>query len=126
MKEKYLLVSYGIFSEVIGANMIELENYDFDPYGDTVPFAVGSNQRIVLIDEASKDMMKFIAKEQLTKAEKLGVLAHQSGKMRSACLDHELMQMVNGRDIGKHPEGEASSIALYESWSNGWDKSNLS
>ena len=27
------------------------ENYDGDPYGDTVPFAVGSNQSIEVIED---------------------------------------------------------------------------
>lgn len=29
-------------------------DYDGDPYGDTVPFSVGSNQELVVIDEEGR------------------------------------------------------------------------
>ena len=37
---------------LVDAELVDLpEDYDGNPYGDTVPFSVGSNQELVVIDE---------------------------------------------------------------------------
>ena len=42
-----LLKSYDTDGKVINIEVVELpEDYDGDPYGDKVPFSVGSNQTI--------------------------------------------------------------------------------
>ena len=48
---KALLKTYSldILTEVTKVTLPE--NYDGDPYGDTVPFSVGSNQTLEVIDD---------------------------------------------------------------------------
>ena len=47
---KALLKTY-ILDKLTEAELVELpDNYDDDPYGDTVPFCIGSNQTLQLLD----------------------------------------------------------------------------
>jgi hypothetical protein len=47
---KALLKTYTL-DTLTNAEEVELpENYDGDPYGDTVPFCVGSNQSLEVLD----------------------------------------------------------------------------
>lgn len=45
--------------ELYAVNIVEIDdNYDGDPYGDYVPFAVGSNQTIVTDPDRFKKIQK--------------------------------------------------------------------
>lgn len=59
---------------------------------------------------------------QITTAENLGIIAHESGKMRIAAQSKELMEILSGRKVGETPEGEASSVELINAFYSGWDK----
>ena len=58
---KALLKTYTL-DALTEVEAIELpENYDGNPYGDTVPFSVGSNQAIEVIDnELNPNLQAFI------------------------------------------------------------------
>jgi hypothetical protein len=58
---------------------------------------------------------------QLKQAYTFGLIAHEQDKMRAACQSKELMQMFEGRKIGKTPKGEASSLKLIDEFYKGWD-----
>jgi hypothetical protein len=48
---KAVLVT-GDREKIVDRSAVDLpDNYDGDPYGDTVPFCVGSNQYLEIIDE---------------------------------------------------------------------------
>ena len=50
---KYVLESHNRDLGVFERTVVEIPGYDGDPYGDTVPFAVGSNQTIEEFDEGN-------------------------------------------------------------------------
>jgi hypothetical protein len=60
-------------------------------------------------------------KTQINQAMTFGMIAFENGKMRVPAQDGQLINMMNGREIGQTPEGEASSINLIKSWCAGWD-----
>jgi len=48
---KAILITY-MREEVVDTEVVELpDNYDGNPYGDTVPFCVGSNQELRVAEE---------------------------------------------------------------------------
>jgi hypothetical protein len=59
---------------------------------------------------------------QITTAETLGMTNYAQGIMRAPSQSKELMNMLAGRQIGKTPKNEASSIKLMDAWIKGWDK----
>ena len=59
---------------------------------------------------------------QITIAETLGMICHEQGIMRVPAHCKELNNMLKGRQVGKTPKGEASSIEIFKAWTNGWDK----
>lgn len=59
---------------------------------------------------------------QIATAENLGIIAHESGKMRIAAQSKELMEMLSGRKVGQTPKNEASSEELMDAFYSGWDK----
>ena len=67
-----------------------------------------------------------IRQQQLKDAEALGKKAFHSGMRRICAMDTELEKMMQGRNIGETPEGEAKSTSIMESWCAGWDKANCS
>ena len=58
---------------------------------------------------------------QITTAETFGMIDHQQG-INAPCQSKELMRMMDGRQIGETPKGEASSIALLDAWYKGWNE----
>lgn len=42
--------------DIVDVTKVLIPNYDGDPYGDTVPFTVQSNQSIILFDDAPGDI----------------------------------------------------------------------
>tara|TARA_R110000765_G_scaffold132053_1_gene230536 strand:+ start:72 stop:236 length:165 start_codon:yes stop_codon:yes gene_type:complete len=51
----YYLITYSEGEDATEVRTIErelyIENYDGDPYGDTVPICVGSNQSIIEVED---------------------------------------------------------------------------
>lgn len=48
---KAMLITYS-GEELLEKRVVELpDDYDGDPYGDTVPFTVGSNQTLIIEEE---------------------------------------------------------------------------
>ena len=45
------LITYDKETIINSETVLVNDNYDADCYGDTVPFAVGSNQSIIITDE---------------------------------------------------------------------------
>lgn len=56
------------------------------------------------------------ASEQIRKAIDLGAQAARSGLEFDPMLDRELMHMLSGREAGKTPSGEASSVEILKTW----------
>jgi len=63
--------------------------------------------------------------QQLISAEALGSNAFNSGIKRISAMDKELNKMMQGRNVGETPKGEAKSTSIMLSWYRGWDKANL-
>ena len=59
---------------------------------------------------------------QITIAETFGMINHEQGVMRVPAQSKELTEMLDGREIGKTPNGEASSMELMTAWIKGWEK----
>ena len=58
---------------------------------------------------------------QITQAETFGTIAYEQDTIRAASQSKELMEMLEGYEIGKTPEGKASSKELMDAWYKGWD-----
>ena len=62
------------------------------------------------------------AKSQIIIAENYGIIDHENGVIRASVMSIDLMSMLRDREIGKTPEGEASTSDLFNAWYKGWDK----
>lgn len=62
---------------------------------------------------------------QILHASILGTQAYKDGKKKAPFFNTELLKMLEGREIGKTPKGEASSIEIMKAYTNAWDLANL-
>lgn len=58
---------------------------------------------------------------QITQAETLGLINYEQDTIRAASQSKGLMTMLEGYEIGKTPQGKASSKQLMDAWYKGWD-----
>ena len=62
---------------------------------------------------------------QIGNAKALGTKAFNSGIKCICSMDQELMKIINSRQIGETPKGEAKSTSLMKAWYEGWMRGNL-
>lgn len=65
------------------------------------------------------------AEQQLAHARQLGRDAFAAGKGAAPATDPKLMAVLDGRRVGKTPEGEADTVAVLKAWLTGWHAANL-
>ncbi len=63
---------------------------------------------------------------QITTAETFGIINYEQGIKRIPSQSKELMNMLNGRVIGKTPKNQANTEDLMNSWIKGWDQAHRS
>lgn len=63
---------------------------------------------------------------QILQASVLGTMAFNNGLKAAPHFDKDLSKMIENRNIGETPKGEASSILLYKAWLNAWHNANRS
>ena len=69
--------------------------------------------------------MATLKSKQIAGAKELGSKAFKSGMKCICAIDQELMSIVNARQIGETPKGEAKSTSLMKAWYEGWMIANL-
>lgn len=69
--------------------------------------------------------MATLKSKQIANAKELGTKAFKAGMKCICAMDQELMNIVNARQIGETPKGEAKSTSLMKAWYEGWMIANL-
>lgn len=72
-----------------------------------------------IFDKRNLNNMK--AQSQYIIAFNYGVINHEEDIMRAAAMSKELTSMLENREVGVTPEGEASTQDLMDAWYKGWD-----
>ena len=70
-------------------------------------------------------MEKLTAAQQIFSAGIFGTYAYRHGIKCAPCLDKNLMDMIEGREVGKTPEGEAATVKLMKVWTENWTLASL-
>ena len=60
--------------------------------------------------------------KQILSAETFGIINFENGMLRSVSQSNDIMNMLAGREIGKTPKNEATSLEIMNAWYKGWDK----
>lgn len=63
--------------------------------------------------------------QQLAHARELGREAFAAGLGAAPALDPKIMAVLDGRRVGRTPEGEADTVAVLKAWLSGWHAANL-
>lgn len=58
--------------------------------------------------------------EQLDRARQFGRDAFHAGKPCAPATDANVLALLEGRQVGVTPEGEAPTLAIFKAWSTGW------
>lgn len=63
--------------------------------------------------------------EQIAEAARPGRVAFDEDRRRVPAHDPELMRMLEGRYVGRTPEGEADTVEILDAWLASWDRANV-